>query len=185
MVRMPRAELGAREAQAAVCLCIRGHALGPPAPASPSASPIAGSPPHAGSPILAAGRRPVCARQANRGGWAGAVTPPRCCHELSPGEQPNLGTAGSCPRSWFGLWGLHRPTRPGRFSAAAFQAQAQCIGSDSGWGALAVSLRAAFRGGVWGWAAGGLPMARSPLDPCCPCPAVVPGQHSGHAVAWR
>lgn len=115
----PRCAGSTRDTGSRACVCIRGHALVPPAAASPCASPTAGSPPHPGSPTFAGGRRPVRARKAKRGGWAGAVTP-RCWHELSPGEQPNLGTAGSCPRSWFWLCGLHRPTRLGRFSAVAF-----------------------------------------------------------------
>lgn len=67
---------------------------------------------------------------------------------------------------------MQRPTRPGRFSAVAFQAQAQFIGSDSGWGALAVSLRAAFQGmsggpGSWGAPQGKIPFGSMLSLPCC------------------
>lgn len=91
---------------------------------------------------------------------------------------------------------MHRPTRPGRFSAVAFQAQAQFTGSDSGWGALAVSLRAAFQGGSVGLGSWGAPQGKIPFGsllslPCCgawaaqwPCCGVAartspsPGQRS-------
>ena len=54
-----------------------------------------------------------------------AAKGPRCWHELSPGERPNLGAAISCPRSGFWLCGLHQPTCLRHFSAVVFRAQDQ------------------------------------------------------------